>query len=65
MTGAEKRVLRLVAEGCTSKDIAARLFVSVRTVEDHRASICQKLELHGTNALLKFAIGHRADLAGV
>ena len=62
LTAAEQRILRLVADGLTSKDIAQRLFVSVRTIEDHRANICEKLQLHGVNALLKFAIAHRAEL---
>jgi DNA-binding NarL/FixJ family response regulator len=65
LTATERRVLRLVAEGRTSKDIAGVLFVSVRTIEDHRANICQKLQLHGANALLKFAIAHRSELADV
>ena len=63
LTETERRVLRLVADGRTSKDIAASLFVSVRTVEDHRANVCQKLELHGANALLRFALAHRSELA--
>jgi DNA-binding NarL/FixJ family response regulator len=65
LTETERRVLRLVADGRTSRDIAAQLFVSVRTVEDHRANVCQKLRLHGSNALLKFAMAHRSELAGI
>jgi DNA-binding NarL/FixJ family response regulator len=63
LTESERRVLRLVADGRTSRDIAEQLFVSVRTVEDHRANICQKLHLHGPNALLRFALAHRSELA--
>ena len=63
LTETERRVLRLVADGRTSKDIAACLFVSIRTVEDHRANVCQKLGLHGANALLRFALAHRSELA--
>jgi DNA-binding CsgD family transcriptional regulator len=56
------RILRLIAESKTSKEIAAELFISYRTVENHRANICQKLDLHGSNALVKFAIEHRSEI---
>lgn len=47
----------------TSREIADELFISVRTVENHRANICQKLELHGAHALLKFALEHKSELS--
>ncbi|MCB1128057.1 MAG: response regulator transcription factor [Verrucomicrobiae bacterium] len=62
LTPTERRVLKLVAASHTSREIAARLFVSPRTVETHRAHICEKLGLHGNHALLQFAIEHRAEL---
>lgn len=62
LTPTERRVLRLIAEEKTSKQIAAELFISVRTVEHHRAHICEKLELHGFNALVKFALAHKSEL---
>ncbi|HMX30214.1 MAG TPA: response regulator transcription factor [Blastocatellia bacterium] len=62
LTSAERRVLRLIAENKTTKEIAAELFVSPRTVDHHRANICAKLDLHGINALLKFAIAHQSQL---
>ena len=43
-------------------DIAAELFIHYRTVENHRTSICQKLGLHGHNALFKFALQHKSEL---
>ena len=46
----ERRVLELIAEYKTSKDIADELCVSRRTVETHRTNICQKLGLHGRHA---------------
>jgi DNA-binding NarL/FixJ family response regulator len=58
----ERRVLKLIAEDKTSKDIAAELFVSPRTVETHRSNICKKLDLHGTLALVKFAVAHKSEL---
>jgi DNA-binding NarL/FixJ family response regulator len=62
LTDAERRVLVLLAEYKTSKEIAAALCVSARTVENHRANICTKLNLHGTHALVKFAIQHKFGL---
>ncbi len=62
LTPTERKVLRLIAENRTTKEIANELFISVRTVETHRSNICQKLDLHGTNALLRFALAHREIL---
>lgn len=62
LTEAERRVLRLVAEYKTSKEIGDELFISVRTVDRHRANIALKLDLKGAHALLQFAIEHRAEL---
>jgi DNA-binding NarL/FixJ family response regulator len=64
LTPAERRILRAVAEGKTSREISEALFVSPRTVENHRANICQKLDLKGSHALLKFALEHRGALLG-
>jgi len=62
LTPAERRVLKLIAEYKTTKQIADELCVSPRTVEVHRAHISTKLGLHGSLALVKFAIQHAADL---
>jgi DNA-binding NarL/FixJ family response regulator len=62
LTPAERRVLSLIAEGKTSKEIAGALFVSHRTIENHRANICIKLNLKGSYALLKFAIENKGAL---
>lgn len=62
LTPTELRILKLIAEYKTSKEIAAQLFISHRTVENHRTSICHKLGIHGSNALIKFALEHRYDL---
>ena len=55
LTPAERRILKLVGEDYTSKEIANRLNLSVRTVDNHRQHICDKLKLHGSHSLLKFA----------
>ncbi|MFT3744651.1 MAG: response regulator transcription factor [Pyrinomonadaceae bacterium] len=62
LTTSERRVLRLVAESKSSKQIADELFISVRTVENHRANICAKLGLEGKNALLSYALTNRTTL---
>lgn len=61
LTPTERRVFNLISEEKTSREIAAQMFISVRTVEHHRASICEKLGLSGFNALVKFALSHKAD----
>jgi DNA-binding NarL/FixJ family response regulator len=61
LTSAEKRVLKLIAEYQSNKQIAEKLFISVRTVEHHRANIAAKLGIKGTLALLEFALKHQSD----
>ncbi len=58
LTGREREVLQLVAEGKTSKEIAAVLDVSVKTAETHRANIMNKLDIHETAGLVRYAIRH-------
>lgn len=60
LTPAERRILGMIAQGKATKEIAGELNIHPRTVESHRASICQKLELSGTNSLLRFALEHKA-----
>jgi DNA-binding NarL/FixJ family response regulator len=62
LTPTERRVLQLVAENRTNKEIAAELFISPRTVETHRSNLCQKLQLQGAHKLLQFAIEHRSEI---
>jgi DNA-binding NarL/FixJ family response regulator len=62
LTPAERRILKLIGEDFTSKEIADRLQLSVRTVDNHRQHICNKLKLHGTHSLLKFAFDNSAYL---
>ena len=62
LTPTERRVLKLIAENMTSKEIAVEFYISYRTVENHRANICQKLNLKGSHSLLKFAFDHKSEL---
>ena len=56
LTPKELEVLRLLAEGETTRDVANRLSVSVKTVETHRQHITEKLKLHSLADLVKYAI---------
>lgn len=59
------RILLLLAEAKTSKEIAAELELSPRTVENHLNEMRDKLDLKGHHHLMKFAIEHKADLTAV
>lgn len=59
LTNTERKILKMIAKDMTTKEIANELFISIHTVERHRANICQKLDIHGTNALLRFALDNR------
>jgi DNA-binding NarL/FixJ family response regulator len=62
LTPAERRVLQLIAAGKSTGEVAQELYLSVRTVEHHRAHVCSKLNLHGRDALLRFAMTHKSEL---
>ena len=54
----ESEVVKLIAEGSTSKEIAATLFISEKTVERHRANILEKLGIRHRVDLTRYAIRH-------
>jgi DNA-binding NarL/FixJ family response regulator len=56
LTPREREVLQLIAEGKTNKEIATRLNLSVYTVDSHRGKVMEKLNLHSTGELVRFAI---------
>ena len=56
LTSREMEVLQLVAEGAANKQIAAELHISIKTVEKHRQSLMNKLDIHDTAGLTRFAI---------
>ena len=62
LTPAQRVVLRLLANYQTSREIAAALGLSIKTVENHRANIATRFHLRGPNALLRFAVGNRNHL---
>jgi DNA-binding NarL/FixJ family response regulator len=55
LTTREQQILRMVAEGRTTKEIATELYISPKTVENHRAKILEKLNLHSTIDLIRYA----------
>ena len=58
LTARQREVLRLIALGCGAKDIANRLNISVRTAEFHRAAIMQRLGLHSTAQMTRYALAN-------
>ena len=62
LTLSERRILRLVADGLSSKEIGDQLSIHYRTVENHRSNMCRKLNIEGANALLRFAIQNKEAL---
>jgi DNA-binding NarL/FixJ family response regulator len=59
LTVSERRILKLIADGLSSKEIGAEILIHYRTVENHRTNICRKLHIEGANALLRFAVQHK------
>jgi DNA-binding NarL/FixJ family response regulator len=59
LTRREREVLKLIAEGATTKDVAQRLDISVKTAQVHRDNLKQKLDLRSTAALVRYAIKHK------
>jgi len=55
LTPREQEVMRLLAEGLSTKEVAERLFISPKTVENHRTNIMSKLDLHSTIELIRYA----------
>jgi len=61
LTPTEARILKLIAEGNSSKEIGTEISIHYRTVENHRTNICRKLNIDGANALLRFALQNKAS----
>jgi DNA-binding NarL/FixJ family response regulator len=55
LTPREQQVMRMLAEGQSTKEIASKLYISPKTVENHRANIMEKLRLHSTIELIRYA----------
>ena len=59
LTPRECEVVRLVAEGCSSKEVAQRLGISVATVGTHRSNLMRKLSLHSVTELVRYAVRNK------
>ena len=59
LTARQREVLQLIAESRTSQEIANRLFISIKTVETHRAHIMERLNIHDVPGLVRYAIRMR------
>ena len=58
LTNREREIIKLIAEGNRSKDIAEYLSISIKTVEKHRSNLMKKLDLHSVSSLTNYAIQH-------
>ncbi|PTD97785.1 response regulator [Pseudothauera lacus] len=56
LTARQREILRLIAEGCSTREIATRLHISVKTVETHRAQIMQRLDIFDIAGLTRYAM---------
>ena len=56
LTAREREILKLIADGHTSQEIANMLFLSLKTVLGHRAKVMEKLDLHNRTELIKYAV---------
>lgn len=59
LSNRESEILQLISEGYTNMEIAEKLFLSKRTVEGHRQSLINKMEVKNSAELIKFAVQHR------
>lgn len=62
LTAMERKILKMISENKSSKEIAEELFISYKTVETHRSNISKKLNLHGSLSLVRFALENKASL---
>ncbi len=63
LTKMEQKIIKLIAEDYTTNEISEKLFISPKTVEHHRTNICEKLNLSGKNALLKYVLENKEVIA--
>jgi len=56
LTARQREVLQLIAEGCSTKDIANKLKLSVKTVDTHRSELMHRLDIHDVAGLVRYAI---------
>ena len=59
LTGREREIIQMIAEGKSSKEVASLLGISVKTAETHRANVMRKLEIHSVTELVRYAVRNR------
>jgi len=59
LTPREREIIQLIAEGKSTKEVAERLGISVKTAETHRSNLTRKLDLHSTADIVRYAIRHQ------
>jgi DNA-binding NarL/FixJ family response regulator len=59
LTPREREIVQLIAEGASTKDVAAALGISVKTVETHRTNLMRKLDIHSVSEIVRYAIRNR------
>ena len=62
LTLTEKKVINKIALSKTTNQIAGELQISSRTVDRHRANICKKLNISGSNSLIKYVLEHKEEI---
>jgi len=60
LTISEKRILKMITENRTSHEIAAELYISIKTVDNHRSNIAHKLRIKGHLSLVKFCLNYKS-----
>lgn len=64
LTGREKEILKMLAEGLSGKEIAVKLKISIKTVDVHKSNLMRKLNIHDRTELIKYAIRNRLICIG-
>ena len=59
LSAREREIVQLVAEGLSSKEVASKLFLSVKTIEAHRSNVMKKLRLHSVSDLVRYAVRNK------
>ena len=59
LTDTERKILKFIADNISTNEIAKKLFLSSKTIQNHRFSICKKMDLEGVNSLLSFALQNK------
>lgn len=62
LTKREEQILMLIAQGLTNKEIAEKLYLSFKTVDNHRTNLMKKIKVHNVTGLIKYAMANGYDV---